>query len=61
VLLLIQDGSHLGFGFRQLSDERVSRLVRFFWAEGLFSLCDAIFGTKMVTYGHLSQELSKTK
>jgi hypothetical protein len=41
VLPPIQDGSHLGFGSRPLSDERLSRLVRFFGAEGLCSLCDA--------------------
>jgi hypothetical protein len=29
-LLLTQDGSHLGFGSRRLSDERLSWLVRFF-------------------------------
>jgi hypothetical protein len=32
-------GSHLGFGFRRLSDERLRRLVRFFsWVIGVINL-----------------------
>jgi hypothetical protein len=31
----IQDGCHLGFGFRQLEDKRLGQLIQFLWLIGV--------------------------